>query len=254
LLIGGSGGSGTRVLVDVLQRGGYDCGSWLNKSNDSVYLTNFIRRWAVPYLKAYPNPLSPLARRWMMHDLDVAMRLHAQARPVEQAQWLAKDPRSVLLLPFLAARWPGLRFLHVVRDGRDMAFSANQNQLAAYGAWLLSPAERQTIAPLQAAALWRTANLRALRFAEAHLKERYLYVQFEALCDAPEATIERILRFANGDVHVGAEAAQLVNRPKSVNRYAQQPRQLVAQIEAVAHDALVAFGYLNREAEAVVHE
>ena len=57
-------------------------------------------------------------------------RQHAEA---DGRPWGWKEPRSVYLLPFLAAELPGLRFLHVVRDGRDMAFSENQVQLRKHG-------------------------------------------------------------------------------------------------------------------------
>jgi len=37
----------------------------------------------------------------------------------------------------LQAQLPTLRFIHLIRDGRDMAFSEIQNQLRLYGQYLL---------------------------------------------------------------------------------------------------------------------
>ena len=45
-----------------------------------------------------------------------------------------KAPVSMLLLPFLAQAYQreGFKFLHVVRDGRDIAFSGNQSPVGKF--------------------------------------------------------------------------------------------------------------------------
>ena len=48
-----------------------------------------------------------------------------------------KNPRSMFLLPFFDSYFPALKFIHIVRDGRDMAYSKNQNQLHKHGSTLL---------------------------------------------------------------------------------------------------------------------
>ena len=57
------------------------------------------------------------------------VRTHLADLPRSATAWGWKEPRSIYLVPFLDAAMPSLRFLHFVRDGRDMAFSENQNQL-----------------------------------------------------------------------------------------------------------------------------
>ena len=63
-------------------------------------------------------------------DLDAAVARHLAPLGGRPRPWGWKHPHSLLLLPLLVDAWPRLRFVHVVRDGRDMAFSANRNQLA----------------------------------------------------------------------------------------------------------------------------
>src|SRR5215217_5153740 len=41
--------------------------------------------------------------------------------------------RSILMVPFWHERFPAMRFLHVIRDGRDMAYSEQQNQIRRHG-------------------------------------------------------------------------------------------------------------------------
>ena len=48
-------------------------------------------------------------------------------------KWGFKAPVSMLLVPFLKEMAPGgLKFLHVVRDGRDIAFSGNKTPVSKF--------------------------------------------------------------------------------------------------------------------------
>ena len=116
-VIGATGGSGTRVLAAIAQRGGMFVGSDLNRSLDALDFAAFFDRWA-------GRELAPEAAAELRA---LVARQHAEA---EGRPWGWKEPRSVYLLPFLAAELPGLRFLHVVRDGRDMALSVESGAAA----------------------------------------------------------------------------------------------------------------------------
>ena len=57
------------------------------------------------------------------------------------AAWAFKKPDLMNLLPFLLAAFPKMQVLHVVRDGRDMAFSHNHAPLRKYSTCLLASAK-----------------------------------------------------------------------------------------------------------------
>lgn len=61
----------------------------------------------------------------------VQKKLDADAHPERYARWGFKAPVTMYLVPFWAKVFPGCSFVHVVRDGRDMAFH-----------WLQSPVKR----------------------------------------------------------------------------------------------------------------
>ena len=150
-MIGATGGSGTRVLAAIVQRAGMFVGSDLNRSLDALDFAAFFDRWV-------GRELTPGAAA-ELRALVARQHEEAGGRP-----WGWKEPRSVYLLPFLAAELPGLRFLHVVRDGRDMALSENQVQLRKHGDAVLGASDEPEA--LRSIALWREINLRAADFGE----------------------------------------------------------------------------------------
>ena len=227
-VIGATGGSGTRVLAAIAQRGGMFVGSDLNRSLDALDFAAFFDRWV-------GRELAPEAAAELRA---LVARQHAEAvgRP-----WGWKEPRSVYLLPFLAAELPGLRFLHVVRDGRDMALSSNQVQLRKHGDAVLGRDDEPE--PLRSIALWREINLRAADFGERELGDRYLRIRFEDLCAQPTATVAQVLRFFGLDGDAERIAADEVQTPPTLGRWREADPELRAALNERAADALERFGY-----------
>jgi hypothetical protein len=87
-------------------------------------------------------------------------------------------------LPLLDQIVPGLRFVHVIRHGLDMALSDNQNQLAAHGRSLLGPLRDTVPGPLASALLWKKVNLAAAEYG-ASMDGRYFLVRYEDACHLP---------------------------------------------------------------------
>jgi hypothetical protein len=187
------------------------------------------------------------ADRWVGRELppEAATELRAMvARQHEEAggrPWGWKEPRSVYLLPFLAAELPGLRFLHVVRDGRDMAFSENQVQLRKHGDAVLGASDAPEA--LRSISLWREVNLRAADFGERELGERYLRVRFEDLCAEPAARVAEVLRFFGLQGDAERIAADEVRAPSSLGRWREASPETIRELDERAGDALRRFGY-----------
>ena len=85
-----------------------------------------------------------------------------------------------------------MRFVHVVRDGRDMALSGNQNQLRSYGRDILGDNTTDAVA---AARFWQMVNMSVMAWCQHHLPGRYLYLRYEDLLHAPSSTAARLLEF-----------------------------------------------------------
>ena len=223
-VIGATGGSGTRVLARIVLRGGMFIGTDRNRSEDALDFAAFSDRWVDEVVagrrtEAMVEELRALvARQW-----------------IDGGAWGWKEPRSVYLLPLLAEQIPELRFLHFVRDGRDMAYSDNQMQLAKHGA-----AVSGDTTPLRSIALWSEVNLRAADYGERELGPRYLRLRFENLCADPAAVTAEVLAFFGLEGDAEQIARDEVAPPATLGRWRDHD---VAGLEAVAGEALRRFGY-----------
>jgi hypothetical protein len=240
VLVGAVGGSGTRVVARVLARAGLPIGAHRNAFEDSEPLIAFYDTWLRPWLACGGAlPAAQLAQA--REAFERALTAHLGGASGE-ASWVVKNPKSILMLDHWLAAFPELRFIHVVRNGLDMAYSTNEHQLSTYQDLVLTPEERALPQPLPAMAHWRSVNLRAAAFGEERLGGRYLVVRFEDLCFEPRATIDRIARFAGASIDPEAALSE-VAPPASIGRWrAGAPREVLALLE-LGRPALERFGY-----------
>lgn len=161
-----------------------------------------------------------------------------------------KTPGYVRALPRLARLFPEARFVHIVRDGRDVALSLREMEWA-------SP----DLATL--ARVWRINVEYGRRAGERLGPERYLEVRYEELVDRPETTLRTVcaflgLPFAPTMLRYHVDAERLtpsfrdplphahVRLPptKGLRHWAtQMSREEVALFETIAGTALEQAGY-----------
>ena len=221
----------------------------LNPYEDALEFSYYSDRWINQYLVSRREGQQAALAKEMAGDLSSVVAGHCAGVPGEAIRWGWKEPRSIYLVPFLRSQLPTLRFLHFVRDGRDMAFSENQKQLRKHGSAALDGLiERQlpvpSEQPFRSIALWSWINQAAADFGERELGPDYLRVRFEDLCAEPRTIVERIYAFFGLEGDVDAAASE-VKPPKTIMRWRTQPRELVARLERDAGPALRRFGYLD---------
>jgi hypothetical protein len=99
-----------------------------------------------------------------------------------KARWGDKTPIYIEILPQLAKTFPNARFIHLVRDGRDVAKSFQATDWV--GRWLHDNTRE-----------WTNALDCQRRWAKSDLRERILEVRYEDLVLRTEATLREICRF-----------------------------------------------------------
>jgi len=259
--IGGVGGSGTRVIADILIRLGYYLGSDLNESLDNLWFTLlFIRPgWflkqggsgkigqAITIFERtmQGRPVRDIADIGFILKAAASMSLSGHdhnrlgsgrwpfvrsVRMLSQgfgnrhhgSRWGWKEPNTHIFLEHLADRYPALRYIHTIRHGLDMAFSSNQAQLYNWAGLFEVPLPKEASGiPRASFDYWLRANEKAISFGSDVLGERFLLVNFDELCDAPDSQVRRIVTFLGLDPQKldMVRLSSVVRKPRTVGRH-----------------------------------
>jgi hypothetical protein len=188
-----------------------------------------------------------LERPTFADAMDAVYTAYAESRG--KGRWGDKTPRYVLDIPLLAALFPGSRFVHIVRDGRDVAMSLRTVRFG--------PKD-----PMGAAGFWERRVRAGMRAGAALGPVRYAEVRYERLVAEPEIELRRLCGFLDLpwdavmlDYHRRVDEALPADR-RGQHRHEGSPptaglrdwrREMpaadVAAFEAVAGDLLVDLGY-----------
>lgn len=246
--IGGIGGSGTRLIAKILMDCGYFLGSDRNKADDNLWFSLLFRRvetyslgqsdvdtFSGIFTKAMQGGsvfstseeliVQDLARHarpphsvaWLEERKTTLLATSATANP---SPWGWKEPNTHIVVDRLLATMPDLKYIHLVRNGLDMAYSDNQNQLKLWGKQFFP--DGFEVSPFWSLRFWHVANLRVIDFFERR-PNQFLLLNFDRLCVDPERELARLLAFI--DVPATRKAisrlAKLPQRPESTGRFKQ---------------------------------
>ncbi len=252
ILIGATGGSGTRLLRDILESAGVfmGAGDGVNFAGDAMVFEPFLDEFINPILLETGSldyqisDLSPQLRQRALHTMRQVLRDYLTTRPRTALLWGWKNPRTMYVMPIIRHVLPNLKFIHLVRDGRDMSVSKNQVQFLKHFAALFAAAPPVEGDSLSSFRLWCKANGDAAANAARHSKDTYLQVRFEDLVSTPNEEVARILNFV-GSKNGGAEyLAAIPKRPESLGRWRHELDELVLQqMIAENGDELRRLGY-----------
>jgi hypothetical protein len=230
---------------------GVDMGSDLNPALDNLAFTLLFRARDVPDLPpaefqrrvrllvatARRTPIEDAGDRALLRAISAADRggIHTAAWLQERAgrlldrvpdgsarpgRWGWKEPNTHIVLPRLLEALPAMRYVHVVRNGLDMAFSTNRNQLAFWGPRVLGRAVR--IDPVDALAYWCEIHRRVQRTSAA-MGSRFLWLDHDALCRDPAGGMAQLVAFLGLPSSRAPELAPLVRPPPTSGRRRAHP-------------------------------
>lgn len=273
--VGALGGSGTRAVAQVLLELGTDMGDDRNGALDDLLFTLLFKqpRWAERagpegidrHLDLYerlrtggPSGVGDLAellrsvpgfdpRLGRRAGLQRARRAWGGRRRAVPERWGWKEPNTHVFLDRLIARWPDLRYVHVVRHGLDMAWSSNHQQLETWGRrfGLSEHAAGDDGAGDGAGGdaaraqldLWILSTRRAVELGAA-IGDRFLLLDYERLCTDPEASVQQLAALVGVDLSGPAleRLAHVVDPPGTSGRWRSHGTGIFRpdQLEAVA--------------------
>jgi hypothetical protein len=214
---------------------------------DLILADNSFQRWDLPesdvraaLAAARPSGYAELVR--CLYGVAATVR----AKP----RFADKTPMHVLHLPRLARLFPEARFVHLIRDGRDVALSYRSV------AWGPDTVE-------EGALRWRRSVRHGRRAGRRLGADRYCEVHYEALVADPEPVLRRLCRYLDlswDDAvlhhHEHAEAVVAATRFPAAHRHVMLPAtpglrdwraemtaDELAAFEAIAGTVLDELGY-----------
>ena len=243
LIIGGSGGSGTRVVALLCALAGYDMGSNLNEACDAMDFVSFYDTWINRY-SFNKGDMSPEHYQSMENEFSRLLNDFRAASGDGASFWGWKNPRSMLMLPFFDDYFNGnMKFIHVIRDGRDMAFSKNQQQFRKHGEELAPQNFVGLSNEARSIHFWGQTNMLAASYGENLMADRYFRVRFEDLCLGHGETLEALSQFIDRSFSK-VELHRVVLPPKSIGRWKKEAPFKQDEVSMYGSAALHFFKYI----------
>jgi hypothetical protein len=159
--------------------------------------------------------------------------------PAGLRAWGWKNPRSIYLLPLLDELIPGLRFVHVIRHGLDMAMSGNQNQLSLHGRAVLGAAHDELSPQTRSALLWKRVNEVAADYGRT-MPGRYFRLRYEDVCAEPDRHLAPLAAALGLALPVGGWKEKVA---PVAHRWAGLDPATLREVRSRIGDALERFGY-----------
>jgi len=262
VVIGGIGGSGTRVVAEILHELNFYIGNDLNGPLDNLTYTLLFKRrnWFYRHrdnrkklftgLAIMEKAMTRTSSLSFSEYLYVANACYTMARhghnkerdgsggwpfdrlrkmfEPQQAKinsfqgWGWKEPNSHLLLRAMNDFFPDFKYIHTIRNGLDMAYSPNQQQLFNWGPMfgVELPAREDEI-PQASFKYWVAANKSILNTGRELGEKRFFVLNFDKLCHFPESEITRLLSFLDlsPEKEIVSKLLVLPQIPSSSGRY-----------------------------------
>ncbi|MGE0715217.1 MAG: sulfotransferase [Alphaproteobacteria bacterium] len=247
--------SGSRLLARALDAAGIHMGAARNDSEDATALVPFVFHVA---RRHYPD----FSRLWTEGD-PIAIRLardaigaHLAQRPPD-ARWGWKLCETTFALPLVARLFPDAWFVHLLRDGRDVAFSDfvppntatlrtfyfGTHSARGYRGLPASEAGYLAAPHLFNARAWVEAVVAGRRFG-AMIGPRYVELRYETLVGDFIGTMRQLCRTIGLDAD--EEALRAVAQDahgRSVGRHRDAAPEQLVEAMAILGTTLPAFGY-----------
>lgn len=252
--------SGSRLLAELVEEAGVFMGAHQNESRDSLDLVELVRHLVLTYYPDYTAlwdarsgddaVLPPLAR-------DTIER-HLQGCPEGRA-WGWKLCETGYMLPVVDYLFPRARYIHLIRDGRDVAFSDHHAPDKAF--WRKVYFNTDRIRSWRRLPLtWKGYRRRSYLYNALHwansvlvgrtygmmMRDRYLEVRYEDLCRDFERTAGRVLDFIGAPDPSGA-IARIRSRVRTdrVGKHLGEPRRKRRKVVDLIKPLLLELGYLE---------
>jgi hypothetical protein len=271
LAVGSLGGSGTRVVADLLSAMGVFMGIKLNESSDNLLFTLLFKN-PVWFATATQDQIH--YRLHLFEKMTTGVKLNlTEKRDLFQISiraehvsirtslstllasldstsertvnsWGWKEPNTQLFIEHLSTYFSSFKYIQVIRHGLDMAFSSNRQQVQNWSHLFdldkLDKSKNSNVLQLD---YWIKSNQYVIETGRRLLGPNFYLLNYDQLCQNPRQEIAALCAFLA--IHPSAAQQQtlinMVHVSPSTNRYKQRDltvfsREQLAQVQALGFD------------------
>ena len=245
----GRGHSGTRVLSWICAHLGINLGADEDSKAGDVSDESFQHEIKIIALKSLEITRTDQVKPAEVRRFQRAVYRYYAGLGKPAGLWGWKFPETYLIGPSVAAACPRARFIHILRDGRDIAFKQHltDNPAKKLGRAVLKKTnglERRR--HLQAALSWAFQVDHFEKFRESLPTNRVFNLTFEQLCQRPEKVVTELCGFLKVSMTESCRhyIAEEINSGK-VAQYRESDPRLVKEVEAEIGPTLTRYGYAS---------
>lgn len=252
--------SGSRLLAGLIAEAGIFMGAHQNESNDSWDVLTLVEYLVGRYYPDYsplwssdPPPdeaLADLIRKVFSSHLN-GLR--------QGGRWGWKLCETGYILPVLDFLFPQARYIHLIRDGRDVAFTDhrppnrpfwkkiyfNTDQIMTWRGLRFHRRDYERRSHIYNAIHWAN-SVTIGRAYGMMLRERYLEIRYEDLCQSFDSVAGRILEFIDAEnIAATIEKVRPTVYKNAVSKHVAQPKEKVREAVEIMKPLLLSLGYLK---------
>lgn len=253
--------SGSRLLAALMREAGLHIGAVRNESEDALPLLDLVEHCVETFYPDYaPVFIDDAAANRVAEVAARALATHLEGH--DGGPWGWKLCETGYILPVLAHIFPNLRAIHLIRDGRDVAFANHTPPSKPF--WQKIYVNALGVGPWQGLFFGRHARgtyrlyphlyniqhwANAVTVGRRHgamLGPRYCETRYETLCGSFEDEARRLLDFVG--LGEGAQAIERLRGEVStarIGRFRRESFWKVWQVTARARPLLTELGYLD---------
>jgi hypothetical protein len=277
IVIGGLGGSGTRVVASLLNELDFYIGNYLNEQKDNLWFTFLLRRPrafhsfkdrkitdtlalfdsimqnSLPKNYKTKIKLYSIAAEYILNNyagsqqrfsfpMGCVRSILTNKHEPEPKKWSLKEPNSHLFIEQLQNYYPGMKYILVIRHPLDMAFGNNFLQLYNWGHMFQLPRPSDKNKNELMLKYYDIANSRAIELGQRLLGTNFTVIKLEELCEDKQNKINELLRFLNINATEQKTKGllQIPESPSTLYRYKNYNWQ---HLEKQAEEVCQKFGY-----------
>jgi len=253
--------SGSRLLARALEGQGLFMGAERNESEDAIPIVPIVETCVLRY---YPD----FGQLWASRGSEPAELVAATAQAFERhlagydpatgRRWGWKLCETLYALPFFAFLFPRARVIHLLRDGRDVAWSDhvapelpfwrkiyfNTDGIERWRGLALTNAAYERASHLYNALHWINSVEQGRAYGNM-LGERYKEVRYETLCADCTGTMASLLDWLGVPVDSSAlDRLTGMIYDHSIGKYRKMPRRKNQAVLRLVEPTLASLGYL----------